>query len=167
MARPRRHPVRATFPANANSDRMAKGGSDDSRVEGFDWKRMTDWTPNLSAGAETLSLLAGLTAGLAYSTFASFVANALTPVTGYLVEADSFRRAVSGRYQEVFSVDGAIPTVLTSLIVFALVWWAMRVILEQWQSEDWRRIDSIERSLSDGPLLIPVTVAALASAVNN
>jgi len=60
---------------------------------------MSDRTPNLSAGAEKLSLLAGLTAGLAYSTFASFVANALTPVTGYLIETDSLRRAVSGRYQ--------------------------------------------------------------------
>lgn len=164
MARPRRHPIRATFPAN--SDLMANDGTDDSRVEGFDWKRMTDRTRNLSAGAGKLSLLAGLTAGLAYSTFASFVSNALTPVTGYLVEADFFRRAVSGRYQEVLSVDGAIRTVLTSLIVFALVWWAMRVILEHWQSEDWRRIDSIEGSWSDGPLLIPVIAAPLASAVN-
>ncbi len=121
---------------------------------------------NLSAGAEKLSLLAGLTAGLAYSTFASFVANALTPVSAHLVEADSFRRAVSGHYQEVLSLDGATSTVLVSLIVFVLVWWSTRVILENWNREDWGRLDSIDRSLSGGPLLIPVTVAPLASAVS-
>jgi len=121
---------------------------------------------NLSASAEKLSLLAGLTAGVAYSAFASFVANALTPVTGHLVEADSFRRAASGRYQEVLSLDGAIPTLLASLVVFVLVWWSMRVILEHWQREDWGRIGSIDRSLSDGPLLIPVIIAPLASAAS-
>jgi amino acid permease len=66
----------------------------------------------------------------------------------------------------VLSLHGAIPTLLTSLIVFALVWWSMRVILEHRQHEDWGRISSIDRSLSDGPLLIPVIVAPLASAVN-
>ncbi|WP_333646283.1 hypothetical protein [Candidatus Binatus sp.] len=121
---------------------------------------------NLSAGAEKLSLLTGVTAGLAYSIFASFVANALTPVSGYLVEADSFRRSVSGRYQEVLSLNGAIPILLASLIVFVLVWWSMRVILEHWQREDWGRIGSIDRSLSDGPSLIPVIIAPLASAVS-
>ena len=120
---------------------------------------------DLSPGAEKLSLLAGVTAGLAYSIFASFVANALTPVSGYIVEADSFRRAISGRYQEVLSLHGAIPTLLASQIVFALVWWSMRVILEHRQREDWGRISSIDRSLSDGPLLIPVIITPLASAV--
>jgi len=121
---------------------------------------------NLSAGAEKLSLLTGVTAGLAYSIFASFVANALTPVSGYLVEADSFRRSVSGRYQEVLSLNGAIPILLASLIVFVLVWWSMRVILEHWQREDWGRIGSIDRSLLDGPSLVPVIIAPLASAVS-
>jgi hypothetical protein len=107
-----------------------------------------------------------VTAGLANSIFASFVANALTPVSGYLVEADSFRRSVSGRYQEVLSLNGAIPILLASLIVFVLVWWSMRVILEHWQREDWGRIGSIDRSLSDGPSLVPVIIAPLASAVS-
>ena len=62
---------------------------------------------DLSIAAERLSLLAGLTAGLAYSIFASFVMNALTPVTGLLVETDSFRRIASGHYQEILSLDGA------------------------------------------------------------
>jgi hypothetical protein len=121
--------------------------------------------PNLSAGAEKLSLLAGLTAGLVYSIFASFVANALTPVTGLLVETDSFRRIASGHYQEVFSLDGAIPIVVASLIVFVLVWSSMRVIIEHWQREDWGRI-AIERSLSGGPMLVPVTAEPLVSVVN-
>jgi hypothetical protein len=114
---------------------------------------------DLSVGAEKLSLLAGLTAGLAYSAFASFVGNALTPVTGRLVEADSFHRAVSGHYQEVFSLNGTLSTLIVSLIVFVLVWRSMRVMLEYWQREDWGRIGAIDRSLSDGPLLMPVTVA--------
>ena len=120
---------------------------------------------DLSAGAEKLSLLAGLTAGLAYSIFASFIMNALTPVTGLLVETDSFRRIASGHYQEVFSLDGAVPIVVASLIVFVLVWTSMRVIIEHWQREDWGRI-AIDRSLSAGPMLIPVTVAPLPSVVN-
>ncbi len=95
---------------------------------------------DLSAGSEKLSLLAGLIAGLAYSIFASFVANALTPVSGRLVETDSFRRIASGHYQEVFSLDGAIPVVVASLIVFVLVWCSMRVILEHWNRQDWGRI---------------------------
>jgi hypothetical protein len=116
---------------------------------------------DLSAGAEKLSLLAGLTAGLAYSTFASFVANALTPVTGHLVETDSFRRLASGHYLEVFSLDGAVPTILASLVVFILVWISTRVILEHWDREDWGRIGAIDRSLSDGPILAPVTIATV------
>ena len=121
--------------------------------------------PYLSVGAEKLSLLAGLTAGLAYSTFASFVANALTPVTGRLIETDSFRRIASGHYQEVFSLNGAIPTIVASLVVFVLVWSSMRVIIEHWQREDWGRI-AIDRSLSGGPMLVPVTGEPLASMVN-
>src|SRR5271167_1616905 len=120
---------------------------------------------NLSAGAEKLSLLAGLTAGLAYSTFASFVANALSLVTGRLLETDSVSRIVSGHYQEVFSLDGAIPVLVASLIVFVLVWSSMRVIIEHWQREDWGRI-AIDRSLAGGPMLIPVIVAPLPSVVN-
>jgi len=105
-----------------------------------------------------MCLLAGLTAGLAYSTFASFLANALTPVTGRIVDADSFRGAVSAHYQEVFSLSGTLSTVIVSLIVFVLVWWSMRVMLELWQREDWGRIGAIDRSLSNGPLLMPATV---------
>ncbi len=120
---------------------------------------------NLSIGAEKLSLLVGLTAGLAYSIFASFIMNALTPVTGLLVEADTFRRIASGHYQEILSLDGAVPVIVASLIVFVLVWSSMRVIIEHWQHEDWGRI-AIDRSLSGGPMLVPVTVAPLPTVVN-
>jgi hypothetical protein len=122
--------------------------------------------PDLSTGSEKLSLLAGLTAGFAYSTYASFVATALTPVTGRLVETDSFLRIASGHYLEVFSLDGAIPTVVASLIVFVLVWLSMRVILEHWNREDWGRIGAVDRSLSGGPMLMPLTVTPPASVVN-
>jgi hypothetical protein len=121
-------------------------------------RRQLDRT-ELSAGAERLSLFAGLTAGLAYSIFASFVANALTPVTGRLVETDSFQRLASGHYLELFSLDGAVPTILASLIVFVLVWISTRAILEHWDREDWGRIGAIDRSLSDGPILSPVIIA--------
>jgi hypothetical protein len=154
MAQPRRDPISATNDAN------------DSTFAGFDWKELIGRTPDLSAGAEKLSLLAGLTAGLAYSTFASFVANALTPVSGRLVEADTFRRAVSGHYLEVFSLDGAIPTVLASLIVFVLVWWSMRVVLDLWQREDWERIALVDRSLSGGSSLMPAMAAPLTPEVS-
>jgi hypothetical protein len=114
----------------------------------------------LSAGAEKLSLLCGLTAGLAYSTFATFVASALTPVTGHLVETDSFLRLASGHYLEVLNLNGAVPTILGSLIVFVLVWISTRVILEHWDREDWGRI-AIDRSLSNGPILAPVIIATV------
>ena len=113
---------------------------------------------DLSAGAEKLSLFAGLAAGLAYSTFATFVASALTPVTGHLVETDSFLRLASGHYLEVLSLDGAIPTILASLIVFVLVWVSTRIILEHWDREDWGRAGAVDRSLSDGTILAPVTI---------
>ena len=87
-------------------------------------------------GANRIALLAGLVAGVAYSTFASFVANALTPVSGRLIELDLLRSSVSGRYVEVLSLNGVIPTVLGAIVVCALVWWMTRVTLEHLQSEE-------------------------------
>ncbi len=121
---------------------------------------------NLSAGSNKLCLLVGLTAGLAYSTFASFVANALTPVTGRLYSADSLRHAVAGHYQEVFSLDGVVPTLLASLIVFLIVWWSTRVILDRWQPEDRTRIGVRDRTSSGGTLLTAARVSPLASEVS-
>ena len=111
---------------------------------------------DLSAGAERSSVLAGLSAGLAYSTFATFVANALIPVSGRLVETDSLR-VVSGHYQEVLSLNGIIPVLIASLVIFVIVWSSMRVILEYWNREDCGRIDALDSNLVEGgPMLIPV-----------
>ena len=54
-------------------------------------------TPDVASGVNRMGVFAGLVAGVTYSTCASFVANALTPVSGRLVEVNSFRRAVSGQ----------------------------------------------------------------------
>jgi len=97
-------------------------------------------TPFLSMtsanGANRLSVAAALVAGVVYSTFASFVANALTPVSGRLIEVDSYAGAVSGRYQEVFSLNGVVPIVIGSMAVFAMVWWMMRAMLDRWETGD-------------------------------
>ena len=93
-------------------------------------------TPDFDNGANRVALFAGLIAGVAYSTFASFVANALTPVSGRLIELDLFRHGVSGQYQEVLSLNGVIPTVLGAIVVCALVWLMTRATLEHLQSEE-------------------------------
>src|ERR1700692_1006821 len=90
----------------------------------------------IANGSNRLSLAAALVAGVAYSTFASFVANALTPVSGRLIELDLFRHGVSGQYQEVLSLNGVIPTVLGAIVVCALVWLMTRATLEHFQSEE-------------------------------
>ena len=87
-------------------------------------------------GANRIALLTGLIAGIAYSTFASFVANALTPVSGRLIELDLLRSSVSGRYEEVLSLNGVIPTMLGATIVCAMVWLMTRATLEHLQSEE-------------------------------
>jgi hypothetical protein len=93
-------------------------------------------TSDVASGANRVALFAGLIAGVAYSTFASFVANALTPVSGRPIELDLFRRGVSGQYQEVLSLNGVIPTVLGAIVVCALVWLMTRATLEHLQSEE-------------------------------
>jgi hypothetical protein len=93
-------------------------------------------TSEVDNGANRIALLTGLIAGIAYSTFASFVANALTPVSGRLIELDLLRRSVSGRYEEVLSLNGVIPTVLGATIVCAMFWLMTRATLEHLQSEE-------------------------------
>ena len=94
--------------------------------------------PSMTAasGSNRLCLAVALVAGIAYSTFASFVANALTPVSIRLIELDSYRRGVSGQYQEVLNLNGVIPIVLGSMAVFAMVWWITRVMLDRWETGD-------------------------------
>jgi len=98
-------------------------------------------TPDFDNGANRIALFAGLIAGVAYSTFASFVANALTPVSGRLIELDLFRHGVSGQYQEVLSLNGVIPTLLGATIVCAMVWLTTRATLEHLQSEEVQTMD--------------------------
>ncbi len=93
-------------------------------------------TPDVANGANRIALLTGLIAGVAYSTFASFIANALTPVSGRLIELDLLRRSVSGRYEEVLSLNGIIPTVLGAIVVCAMVWLMTRATLEHLQNEE-------------------------------
>jgi hypothetical protein len=98
-------------------------------------------TLDVANGANRIALFAGLIAGVAYSTFASFVANALTPVSGRLIELDLFRHGVSGQYQEVLSLNGVIPTLLGATIVCAMVWLTTRATLEHLQSEEVETMD--------------------------
>ena len=93
--------------------------------------------PDIANGANRIALFAGV----AYSAFASFVANALTPVSGRLIELDLFHHGVSGQYQEVLSLNGVIPTVLGAIVVCALVWLMTRATLEHFQSEELEAID--------------------------
>ena len=73
-----------------------------------------------------LSLFAAYAGGEAYSIYAVFVAHGLQPVTFYLSEQNPLRRAISGRYVEVFHPDGLIPTMVVSLIVFVSIWCLFR-----------------------------------------
>ena len=98
-------------------------------------------TPDVANGANRIALFAGLIAGVAYSTFASFVANALTPVSGRAIELDLFRRGVSGLYQEVISLNGVIPILVGATIVCAMVWLMTRATLEHLQSEEVKAMD--------------------------
>jgi hypothetical protein len=129
-------------------------------------RREPSHTLAIASRANRLSVLAGLIAGVAYSTFVSFVANALTPVSGRLIELDSFSRTVSGRYQEVFSLNGIIPIVLGSLFVFALVWWMMRVTLERRQFADRADRFMSKSALSAALLSNPPELALSVSAVS-
>jgi hypothetical protein len=49
---------------------------------------------------------------------------------------DLLRRSVSGRYEEVLSLNGVIPTMLGATIVCAMVWLMTRATLEHLQSEE-------------------------------
>ncbi|HKN01539.1 MAG TPA: hypothetical protein VJX23_13570 [Candidatus Binataceae bacterium] len=90
------------------------------------WKRVVEGVWNPSRLVKGLSLLAGYVAGEAYSIYAVFGAHALTPVTAYLREQTPYLRGVSGKYREVLDLDGLIPVLLVSLVVFAAAWCIVR-----------------------------------------
>jgi len=75
-----------------------------------------------------MSLLAGFAAGESCSLYAIFVAHTMSPVS-YRMVADNLKlRAIYGRYQEQYNLDGLIFTLVVSCAVFAMVWVAVRGI---------------------------------------
>jgi len=93
------------------SPRIGISQSEDSTRGAAEQRRIAGW-----------SLLAAYAGGEACSTYAVFIAHSLQPVTFYLPEQNPLRRAVSGRYVEVFNPDGLMVTLLVSLIVFVAIW---------------------------------------------
>lgn len=95
----------------AASPRMSISQSEDSTHGIADQRRIAGW-----------SLLAAYAGGEAYSIYAVCIAHSLQPVTFYLSEQNPLRRAVSGKYVEVFNPDGLMATLVVSLIVFVAIW---------------------------------------------
>jgi len=74
------------------------------------------------------SLLTGYVAGETCSLYAIFVAHTMHPVSYRMVQDNIQLRAIYGRYQETFNMDGLAFTLLTSFVAFALAWIAVRAI---------------------------------------
>jgi hypothetical protein len=89
-------------------------------------RRLNELVPRVSKAMNRLSLLAGYAAAAAFSIYAIFFANALTPVRILLNEPDLSRQNVSGKYLEIFNWDGLMPTLLAVLAVFVLGWCIVR-----------------------------------------
>jgi hypothetical protein len=75
-----------------------------------------------------LSLLAGYIAGEACSLYAIFIAHTINPVSYRLVENDRNLRAIYGRYQEIYNMDGLVFAVAASCVAFVIVLCAARGI---------------------------------------
>jgi hypothetical protein len=95
----------------ATSPRIGISQGEDLTHGVADQRRIAGW-----------SLLAAYAGGEACSIYAVFIAHSLQPVTFYLPEQNPLRRAVSGKYVEVFNPDGLMATLLVSLIVFVAIW---------------------------------------------
>jgi len=70
-----------------------------------------------------LSSLTGVFASQAYLIHAAFFAHALTPVEVYVLDPKTHIRLLAGQIgniEEVFHWNGLIPTMLISVLVFAL-----------------------------------------------
>jgi hypothetical protein len=75
-----------------------------------------------------MSLLAGFAAGEGCSLYAIFVAHMMSPVS-YRMVADNLKlRAIYGRYQELYDLDGLIFTLVASCVAFGMAWVAVRGI---------------------------------------
>lgn len=94
---------------------------------------------NPPKGVGRMSLLAGFAAGEGCSLYAIFVAHTMNPVS-YRMVADNLKlRAIYGRYQELYNLDGLIFTMVASCVAFAMAWVAVRGIawvLTQQSAED-------------------------------
>lgn len=75
-----------------------------------------------------MSLLAGFAAGEGCSLYAIFIAHTMNPVSYRMVEDNLKLRAIYGRYQELYNIDGLVFTIVASCIVFAMAWCAVRGI---------------------------------------
>lgn len=76
----------------------------------------------------SLSLLAGYAAGETCSLYAIFIAHTMNPVSYHLVENNLQLRAIYGRYQEIYDLNGLAFTLIASLVVFAMAWCTVRGI---------------------------------------
>jgi hypothetical protein len=96
----------------------------EKKVRAMKWK----WLLNPPKFAGRVSLLAGYIAGEACSLYAIFIAHTMNPVSYRLVENDRNLRAIYGRYQEIYNMDGPAFTVAASCIAFVIVLCAVRGI---------------------------------------
>ena len=85
-----------------------------------------EWLLNPPKIAGRVSLLAGYIAGEACSLYASFIAHTMNPVSYRLVENDRNMRAIYGRYQEIYNMDGLVVTLVASSVAFAIALCAVR-----------------------------------------
>ena len=67
---------------------------------------------NPPKGVGRLSLLAGYVAGEVCSLYGIFIAHTMNPVSYRMVENDLDLRAIYGRYQEIYNLDGLAFTLI-------------------------------------------------------
>ena len=96
----------------------------DQRQSPMKWNQLL----NPPRGVGSLSLLAGYVAGEVCSLFAIFIAHTMNPVSYRMVENDLELRAIYGRYQETYNLDGLAFTLIASFAVLAMAFCAVRGI---------------------------------------
>lgn len=109
----------------------------------MNWK----WLINPPKLAGRVSLLAGYIAGEVCSLYMVFIAHTINPVRYHLAENDLKLRAIHGRYQEIYKIDGLAFTVAASFAVFIIVLCLVRVIAFMMTScEDEANVDDFGRT---------------------
>jgi hypothetical protein len=98
--------------------------------ENIDTKaRALEPAPDCSKTVSRVSLLTAVVASQAYLIHAIFFAQALTPISVYVIDRQTHLRLLSGQIgslQQVFHWDGLISTMLISVVVFVGGWMAAR-----------------------------------------